>query len=299
MWMANFKYMHMDMKGLRTGTTNVSTSEVGFMRGKPYNYMMIPTSMTMDMYMPMLMYGISDRFTVMAMGNYQVNKMKMLMDMGPMMGISEDDPMRTAGIGDTEVRGLYKISQDLAGSLGVVLPTGSIDEEFTTMGMTFRQPYDMQLGSGTYNLVPALTYSALSNDKKWNWGSQAQYTWHLGTNRNGWSFGDNFKLTGWLQRAFGPLTTWVRFAFNYTGNIKGEDPEITKLNHPITGMGASMPDADPQNYGGTRLDGLIGVSFVKGPFSLGVEGGIPLYQYLHGLQLKTDWILNAAVQVMF
>ncbi len=60
-----------------------------------------------------------------------------------------------------------------------------------------------------------------------------------------------------------------------------------------------MPDADPDSYGGSRLDGLLGVSFTKGPFSLGVEGGIPLYQYLNGLQLKTDWIINAGALVMF
>ena len=60
-----------------------------------------------------------------------------------------------------------------------------------------------------------------------------------------------------------------------------------------------MPDADPNNYGGQRLDGLIGVSFTKGRFSLGVEGGVPLYQYVNGLQLKTDWLVNAGAQVMF
>jgi len=61
----------------------------------------------------------------------------------------------------------------------------------------------------------------------------------------------------------------------------------------------SMPDADPNNYGGQRLDGLIGVSYTKGPFSFGVEGGLPFYQNLNGLQLKTSWLLNAAFQVMF
>lgn len=299
MWMVNYEFMHMDMRGLRAGTTNVDLNSVGFMKNKPYNYMMIPTGMTMDMQMVMAMYGITDRLTVMAMTNYQANKMKMIMDMGPMMGIFPSAPMSTSGFGDTELRGMYKINEYLVGSLGLSVPTGSIKQTVDVMGMEFRAPYDMQLGSGTYDLKPALTYNGLSDDAKWNWGAQAQYTWHTAKNENDWSFGDNFKVTAWLQRAFGPVTTWVRTAYSDTGRIKGKDSEIDKFIHPVMGMGAPVPDADPKNYGGQRLDGLIGVSYQKGAFSFGVEGGIPLYQDLNGLQLKTKWVLNTGIQVMF
>lgn len=299
MWMVNYKFMHMDMRGLRDGTTNVDQNDVGFMRDKQYEYMMIPTSMTMDMHMFMLMYGITDRLTVMAMANYQNNEMKMLMDMGPMKMIKEEPPMRASGFGDTELRGIYKINEHFVGSLGLSLPTGSIEEEFQTMRMTFRSPYDMQLGSGTYDLKPALTYSDFSGDRKWNWGAQAMYTIRLGKNENDWSLGDNFKATGWLQRAIGPLTSWVRLAYNNTGRIRGKDAEIEKLIHPAMGMGAPMPDADPDNYGGQRLDGLIGISYTKGPLSFGIEAGVPFYQNLNGLQLKTEWMLTAGIQLMF
>ncbi len=301
MWMVNYSFMHMDMRGLRDGSSNVDQNNVGFMRGKPYNYMMIPTSMTMDMHMVMAMYGVTDRLTVMAMANYLSYKMKMLMDMGPMMHkpVSPEPPMTTSGFGDTEIRGMYKLSKYFVGSLGISLPTGSTEEEFGTMGRTYRAPYDMQLGSGTYDLKPAITYNGVSDDGKWNWGGQAQYTWHTARSDNDWSFGDNFKLTSWLQRAFGPSTTWLRLAYNDTGRIRGSDPEIQKLLDPNPMKGAPMPDADPKNYGGQRLDGLIGISYQKGPFSFGVEGGIPFYQYLNGLQLKTKWLLNAGLQVMF
>lgn len=299
MWMLNYKFMHMNMSGLRDGTTNVGLGDIGFKRSKPYNYMMIPTDMTMDMHMMMVMYGITDQVTVMAMANYQDNKMEMLMDMGPGKMITQEAPMRTSGFGDTELRGIYKINKNLVGSLGLSLPTGDINKSVTMMHKEYRAPYDMQLGSGTYDLKPALTYSALSDDVKWNWGAQAMFTCHLGKNENDYSLGDSLKVTGWLQRAFGPATSWVRLAFSDTGHIRGKDSEIDKLIHPLTGMGAPTPDADPDNYGGRRLDGLIGVSYTKGSLSLGVEGGIPLYQYLNGLQLKTTWVLNAGIQIMF
>jgi hypothetical protein len=165
------------------------------------------------------------------------------------------------------------------------------------MGMQFRAPYDMQLGSGTWDLKPALTYSALSDDAKWNWGTQAMYTYHTGTNSEGYSLGDSFKATSWLQRSFGPATTWLRLAYTDTGRISGRDPEIRKILDPM--MGAPTPDADPRNYGGQRLDGLMGINIVAGRLTFGVEGGIPLYQYLNGLQLKTKWVINTGIQVMF
>jgi hypothetical protein len=308
MWMFNYKFMRMNMDGLRDGTSDVSKSSVGYNRmGKPYNYMMIPTVMMMDMHMLMAMYGITDRLTVMAMTNYLENEMEMLMDMGmpmdpskPDKGKTKEPPMRTSGLGDTEIRGIYKINKHLVGSLGLSLPTGDIEKEFVTMKRPpYRQPYDMQLGSGTYDLKPALTYSALSDDAKWNWGAQAMYIWHTADNENDWKYGDSLKVTGWLQRAMGPLTSWLRLAYSNAGRISGEDSEIKKLLDPGMKIGAPMPDADPDNYGGQRLDGLIGLSLLKGPVSIGIEGGWPIYQNLNGLQLKTTWVLNAGIQIMF
>ncbi|MBI5101227.1 MAG: nitrous oxide reductase accessory protein NosL [Nitrospirae bacterium] len=298
MWMFNYKFMHMGMDGLRAGTSDIDAGSVGFKRGKPYNYMMIPTDMRMEMHMLMVMYGITDRLTMMVMANYLDNKMNMLMDMGPGKMITTEPPMSTSGWGDTELRGIYKISKTLTGSLGISLPTGAIDKTVVMMKKQWRAPYDMQLGSGTYDLKPSLTYTALSDDSKWNWGAQATYVYHIGENDNDYSLGNSIKMTGWLQRAFGPATSWVRLSFNDTGRIKGQDAEIEKLIHPTTGMGAPTPDADPRNYGGQRLDGLIGVSYTRGAWSIGVEAGVPLYQYLNGLQMKTKWLINAGVQVM-
>jgi len=295
MWMVSYKFMHVNMNGLRDGNSDVSIDKVIPMNGTKYGYMMAPTKMTMDMHMMMVMYGVTDRLTAMAMTTYLENRMHMLMDMG--MGNRAEAPMHTSGFGDTELRGIYKINEYFVGSLGLSLPTGSIDKESEIMGMRFHEPYDMQLGSGTFDLKPAVTYSALSDDAKWNWGAQAMYTYHIGKNDNHYSLGDSFKVTSWLQRALGPFTSWVRLAFNMTGRINGQDPEIQKLLDPM--MGAPTPDADPNNYGGQRLDGMIGLSYTRGSLSIGFEGGMPLYQHLNGLQLKADWLINAGIQVMF
>ena len=319
MWMFNYKLMHMAMDGLRDGTDDVPISSVGNNRGLPYdNYMMIPTSMTMDMHMFMIMYGINDRVTIMGMLNYLDIEMEMLMDMSPynMMGMPKGDndkgavpdpPMETSGMSDTELRLIYKFNEISNGSIGLSLPTGDIDQEYTTMNTVWRAPYDMQLGSGTFDLKPALTVSYLSDDSMWNWGGQAMANIHLGKNDNGYSLGDSLKLNGWLQRALGPATTWIRFSWAFADSIDGYDPEIQAsldLKHLITNpdgnyMAPAMPDADPDSYGGQRIDGFIGVSYTLGSFSIGVEGGIPLYQDLNGLQMKNDWYVTAGIQAMF
>jgi len=294
MWMVSYQYMHMDMSELRDGTSDVSADSVGYKRKSAYEYMMIPTGMTMDMHMLMAMYGITDTWTVMAMPSYVDTSMDMIMDMGPMMGRGSSPAMSTDGLGDTELRGIYRVNDVLTASLGLSLPTGDVSETVTSMRKTFRAPYDMQLGSGSYDLKPAITYNALSADARWNWGAQAQYAWHTAKNENDWRYGDALKVNGWLQRAFGPASGWLRLAGSDTGKIRGEDGKIRDLQ-----AWSPMPDADPDNYGGTRLDAAAGASFAFGPASLGLEYGVPVYQDLHGLQMKTAWFLTAGLQVMF
>ncbi len=307
MWMFTYKTMYMNMGGLRAGTNNVDTHSVGYSNSsmssgmgsgmgssKAYNYMMIPTYMDMYMHMFMAMYGVTDSLTLMGMANYEYNNMQMVMNMGPGMPYVSQSPMHTEGVSDTELRGLYKINKYLTGSLGLSIPTGSIKQTDVMMGKEERAPYDMQLGSGTWDLKPVLTYSALSDNYKWNWGAQAMYTYHTGTNSQGYSLGDVFKVTSWLQRVFGPSTTWLRLAYSDTGRISGQDSQIQ-----LSQMWAPAPDGDPRNYGGQRLDGLIGVNIVAGRLTFGVEGGIPLYQNLNGLQLKTQFVINTGIQVMF
>jgi hypothetical protein len=228
----------------------------------------------------------------MGMATYLDNSMEMLMNMG--MGNVPMPTMRTNGIGDTELRGMYKIGDSLVGSLGIDIPTGDINQKALMMGMEFNAPYDMQLGSGTVDLKPALTYSDLSADALWNWGGQASGTYHIDHNDNHYSLGDSVRVTGWLQRALGPAATWLRFAWSDTGRIHGSDPDIDRSL-----VMAPSPDADPANYGGSRIDGYAGASFTWGAYSLGVEGGIPLYQDLNGLQMKSDWYLTAGIQAMF
>jgi hypothetical protein len=334
MWMFNVKWMHNQKDGLQAGNNPVPTSHVGpayyppsvfgdaAANGDPskpslpskYPYMMIPTHMTMDMFMFMGMYGVTDRLTLMGMLNYANMDMPMLMDMGNQPGqwnmgyhsVSGVAPMNTGGLGDTEVDAIYTIHDSelghLLGTLGLSIPTGSTTKKIDMMGWAFRAPYDMQLGSGTVDLKPALTYMWTTDDGLWNLGGQASGIVHMGTN-HGWAYGNSFKFSTWGQRAFGDATTWIRLAFTDTAKIRGEDPKISCLNMSCdpnnVWMWAPTPDADPNNYGGQILNAFVGASYQYNAFSIGVEGGVPAYQNLNGLQLQNSWQITGGFQAMF
>jgi len=150
-WMVSYRFMTMEMEGLLDGSNDISASDANTTYG--YNKMMLPKSMTMDMHMFGAMHAISDKWTLMCMLHYLDNEMTM---QGSSMG-----KMESNGIGDLKIAGLYDLARWDSGrrihlNIGLSLPTGSIDEKSgnNTLG------YGMQLGSGTWDFHPAVTYLA-------------------------------------------------------------------------------------------------------------------------------------------
>lgn len=74
-WMLSYRNMNMYMKNNQEGSRSVSLDELY------QKYPMVTSSMNMNMSMGMVMYGLSDRITLMAMGHWVVNTMHMSMDM--------------------------------------------------------------------------------------------------------------------------------------------------------------------------------------------------------------------------
>jgi hypothetical protein len=135
MWMFEYEFMGMHMEGLLDGTDSVDSRDIsGALPGDPpikdptKDYMMSPTEMRMDMHMFMLMYGLTDKTSLMLMLSYLDNDMDMVMHM-PAMDMFGD--MSTSGLGDTVLEGLYSINNKWTAGLGLSIPTGSIDEMVT------------------------------------------------------------------------------------------------------------------------------------------------------------------------
>ena len=301
-WMASYRFMRMDMDGVRDGTDSLTPDQVATSvphrffgnSGQPPTLRVVPTQMTMDMHMVGGMYGLSDRVTLMGMVNFLSNDMDHITYMGGMgTNVLGGFSTSSEGIGDTSVTAIIglddgsRAGRQINLNLGLSLPTGSIEETaqiLTPMGMTPspRMPYAMQLGSGTFDVKPALTYQERSG--RLGWGAQASAVIRLDENDEGYTLGDRFAATGWIAYE---VESWIslsaRLKASSVGQIEGMDPAIM----------APVQTADPDNYGGETVEALFGVNLVgqEGALRghrLAAEVGLPLYRDLNGPQLETD-----------
>jgi hypothetical protein len=308
--MLSYRFMHMDMGGNRIGNHGVDADTIATtvpnrffgMPNQPPTLRIVPTSMSMDMHMFGAMYAPTDWLTLMAMGMYVDKEMKHTTYMGG-MGTAQLGTfnVHTAGLGDTRLSGLIRLHDDgrhhVHLNAGISAPTGATGRErevLTPMDTrpTLRVPYAMQPGSGTWDLLPGITYTGRSD--QWFWGAQYQGTFRTGHD-NGYSLGDNQMFTGWLSYQWMPaVSTSVRLQYDSAGNIDGIDPMI---------MGP-VQTADPDNYGGDTLSLLLGFNLIgqDGALAghrLAVEAGLPLRRDLNGPQMETDWTATVGWQYAF
>jgi outer membrane putative beta-barrel porin/alpha-amylase len=280
-FMLSYRYMLMDMDGNRIGTNRVSNQRV------LEDFMVTPTDMQTQMHMFGLMFAPTSHITFMGMVPYVKKEMNHLTRMGTRFRTESE------GLGDITFTGLIKIfdnySQRVHLSAGMSFPTGSIDKkDATPAGPNQQLPYPMQLGSGTFDLLPGITY--IGQYKTVSWGSQVSGVIRLGENDRDYSLGDRFDATAWgAWDWFNWVSTSYRLDWSSWGNIDGADPALNP---------AVVPTADPNLRGGDRLDMLFGLNFYvpKGPrFIKGqviaVEFGFPVFQDLDGPQLESDWVL--------
>jgi len=301
-WMVSYRYMRMDMEPNRIGEADVPPAAILRPAG---TYGAVPTRMTMDMHMFGLMYAPSDRVTLMGMFNF----VDLAMDHLTMMGV----PFRTesTGIGDLGAAALVELYErdhhQLILNAGMTFPTGSIDRTDVTPasnGQNVVLPYPMQLGSGTWDLRPGLTYNGKASD--FSWGAQVMGTIRLGRNDQNYRLGHAYQATGWSAWK---LSRWVslsgRGEWRQWFDIVGQD---SRLMSPMPAMfptaGDFIPTADPDLRAGKRLDLGPGVNFIvpDGPLQgvrLAVEALFPVYQDLEGPQLATDWKLVVGTQYAF
>jgi len=287
-FMIGVRFQHLDWHGANQhGTHKVSDEDL-----MAAGYMMRAKSMSMDMTMVDLMYGISDDLTVAISPQYVWNRMKMA-GTDPMDPMS--DRMSSHGFGDTLASASLRLARgDKVGvhaTLGVWIPTGKSglkDDD------TFLQ-YCMQTGSGTWDIEPTLTVKGQAG--RLGWGMQASYRFRAEhRNISGYRLGNKALATGWVSYFVGPsVGVTTRAEYTHQGRIHGE----------YDGMHMEeMPQDLPNNFGGDMVTGAVGLNWEpmfgekRGP-QLGVELGVPLYQNLNGVQLPQRWQLSAGLRQFF
>ncbi len=309
-WMVGYKYIYMDMKGNRDGTNRVSTADV-----LGQGFMVAPRRMSMEMHMIHVMHAPSDEITWMVM--LPIKRIKM----DHITGMGVPFTTRSEGVGDLGFSGFYTFynterkvfwgrpdpacvdkkdadcwynSRDelRRAHFGLTLhtPTGSIDErDATPMNANAKLPYPMQLGSGTFDLEPSITY--LSITENWAWGMTGKWLVRLGRNDNRYSLGNRFTVSGWFsQKLSDRVSLDVRLDETVWGDVRGADPDLNPM---------MVPTARTDLRGGSRLDLWLGTSYYIpcGMFEgnrLHAEFGLPVHQSLNGPQLETDWLFQAS-----
>ncbi len=293
-WMLGYQYMFMSMDGNRNGTQKISDQDV------LKDFMVAPTNMTTQMHMIGVMHGLSDDLTLMVMLPYIKKSMDHITKAGGRFTTDSEGP------GDLKLSATYtfygNVKRDafhatpwgphrLLLDIGLSIPTGSIDEKDflanPTMGKK-QLPYPMQLGSGTFDLSPGMTY--LGQSENWAWMAEAVITSRLGKNSNNYRLGNLYHISSWLARKVtDALSLFIEMDGDILENIEGADPA---LNPTL------VPTADPGRRGGKSVDLSVGVNIylpadeVNKGHRIVIEGGFPLYDSLDGPQLNMAWMLN-------
>lgn len=248
-----------------------------------------PLNMNMRMQMLDLMFGLSERVSLMVMPQY----MSMDMDSRLIAGApASDTPVHfgrheSAGLGDTQVHALLRMVDDPQRrwvlGLGLSVPTGDTDlrhrrshgQDPTTMA------YGMQTGSGTWDLMPSVTF--MEQRGRWTLGGQLVATFHpQARNPDGYAVGNWWQAGTWMAYRISPhLAASVRGSYRIDAALKGQRE----------GQAAGSMAADfAQNYGRREGELGLGVTF-DGALQahqgsvLGVEVLLPTRSVVNGYQL--------------
>ena len=287
-WMVSYRYMSMEMEGLLSGSSNVTSNSLLGTMMMPGDYDMVPIDMSMDMHMFGTMYAISNKWTLMGMINYLDNAMTMqsrMMKMGS----------ESSGLGDIKIAGLYDLAQWGSGrrmhlKLGLNLPTGSIDEKDS---MSRILGYGMQLGSGTYDFEPAITY--LGQTENYSYGAQLGGILRIGENDQDYTLGNKFEATLWGARKItDSLSASAKFDYSSQSEIDGSDSRLDARN-----MMMASPGFQTASQGRDITTFGLGLNyyFQNGGLSghrLAAEWETPIDQKVNGVQLELDsvWTLG-------
>ncbi len=205
---------------------------------------MLPTEMTQSMHMLELMYAPTDWLTLMLMPQFMDMQMPMSMPALAMKNLSHGDEMddsthQSGGLGDTGFYALVTLfdtpNHHLHAGVGGSAPTGDVAQirkDGLRRDATFMD-YSMQLGSGTWDLKPSLTYTGKA--EAWHWGGQLGGTWRAASrNASAYKLGDIFETSVWGGYDWTDwLSSSVRLAYTWQGPIKGRFPRSTRFDSQL------------------------------------------------------------------
>lgn len=283
-FLLGYEYDHLTRSSNRSGTDRVSVSRI-FERG----FTRTSFRQEVERHTLEVLYAPTDRITLGAsLPVFHIDTRYRTPD-------GSSFTTGNQGVGDLELSGRLlftrKGQECFILHLALQAPSGEIDSRDRTPDGRERLPYDEQLGGGTWNFLPAITY--VGQYRETSWGVQVGADVSIGENDHGWSRPDVFHTGGWLaQRFFDLLTSQMWLEWRDWGDVDGRDDHISQ----------TWPSGNPNFYGGARLvlgTGLeLAIPHLKGQ-RLSVDASFPVYQSLDGPQLESRWRLRAGWEWVF
>lgn len=239
---------------------------------------------TLKMHIMSLQYQLASGWTLMGLAQYHENFV-----VTKMGGSAYKDSSR--GIADTIFSASKPIVMDgsfiLATDIGMSLPTGSINEENKNApGVNY--PYNMQMGSGTYDMILGITPLYLTST--YQLGSRLSTTLSTGDkNENGYRLGHQYRLDAWADRPlkYGFTPRLVGY-YRHKEAIQGQDSTIGR-NDYVEFYHHSQINWD------VSAAMKYGINFTP-KLVLNAEAGIPLVQ---GSQNFDDVVVSTQYYVNF
>ncbi|MEQ1529424.1 MAG: DUF3570 domain-containing protein, partial [Methylococcales bacterium] len=270
--MIGYRYMYGNQAGaMLQGSNTFSDQALVGQACKNQACYVAPDNMNMHMHMLDLMYAPTDWLTLMLMPQF-VDMHMTLRSLNGAPGVDEStDPgtdaaikhanheHTTGGIGDTGMYALFKVfdthQHHVHATIGLSAPTGDVgiklrDSHRQELGFIH---YGMQLGSGTWDFKPSLTYTGQLQD--WSWGAQISGTTRLeDKSSSGFAFGDVLQNTAWGSYQ---MLNWLSASVRGLYTVQG------RLKHQYQGTYHKIGPMDyPGSYGGRFWDVGFGLNAV-------------------------------------
>lgn len=330
-FMVGYRYMYGSQSGSTlNGTKSVSDAAIVAGGCGPNPCFLRASNMSMNMHMLDLMYAPTDWLTLMLMPQFVDMSMSMtglngvppgatpnnnvgnpvdefgnpVVDVAQHLTHHTQNEHQNGGIGDLGMYSLFKLfdngTHHVHVTAGLSAPTGNVTGQFNRNHKVDGgfMDYGMQLGSGTWDFKPSLTYTG-----KWqqvSWGAQANGTVRMQSHNDaGYSLGDIFQTTFWGNYNFTNwLTASIRGVYTTQGAIKNEYIGGAPAIHQFS------PVDYTSNYGGKYWDVGFGLSAVVPSGDLAgnrvsVEWLQPVQDNVNGYQLERDGSLSATWSVAF
>ncbi len=301
-WSAGYRYVQAKFAGMRDGENNLSNEQVLISPTNPPSDNTFPI-VVLDIHQQAHIFDLKYEATDKLSFNLQLPYIIQETDHISVVAGFSDFTIRSAGPGDISLSSSLLVWHDdnkyILINGGFSLPTGSINEhgDSPAPGVSNQLPFTMQLGSGTVDFLPGITYFFSEENSKC--GIQLQGTFRLGRNYRGYTLGDRLIMNVWYQRqVFKWWEPSVKLSAQAWDKITGED--IARIG---TGF-YPAPVADPNKFGGEKVNFVIGSKFnfnnkyLKGQ-SFEIDAAAPIYQSLNGPQPKEQWRFNLAWKMNF